>query len=95
MHVLAINCGSSSIKGKLYSVASKSADLETVASLSVSNISSPGEKVKIQISWVDSSNGENVDEEGEDGAKVDCESTPLFLFKKQPAMRRAGVQADG
>lgn len=72
MHVLAINCGSSSIKGKLYSIESKSAELETVAELSINNISSSGEKIKIQIEWTDSTHGENIDEEGEDGAEAEC-----------------------
>lgn len=75
MHVLAINCGSSSIKGTLYSIESKTADLETVADLSVSNISSAGEKIKIQIAWTESSLGDNIEEEGEDGAEADCGSS--------------------
>lgn len=77
MHALAINCGSSSIKGKLYHIASKEAALEVVASLSVSNISSKGEKVKIKVQW-EGDKGKDVDEEGEDGGSVDCEHCMLY-----------------
>ena len=72
MRVLAINCGSSSIKGKLYEIKAKGDQPQNVASLSVNNIASKGEKVKIEIEWADGQNGTNVDEEGEDGDKVDC-----------------------
>lgn len=75
MYLLAINCGSSSIKGKLYTLPkSKSDDLEAVADLSVSNISSKGEKVKIKIGWENSQDKKDLNEEGEDGANVDCTS---------------------
>jgi hypothetical protein len=51
-YLLAINCGSSSIKGKLYHLpGSKDEPLNDAASLSVSNISSKGEKIKIKIQW--------------------------------------------
>ena len=43
--------------------------LETVAELSVSNISSKGERVKISVMG----NGRDVKEDGEDGSEVDCE----------------------
>jgi len=72
MHALAINCGSSSIKGKLYYISSKESELEVVASLSVSNISSKGEKVKIKVRW-EGEKGNDVNEEGEDGGSVDCQ----------------------
>lgn len=72
MYILAVNCGSSSIKGKLFPIPdSKQAALKPAASLAVSNISSKGEKVKIKISWTDGK-GKEVNEEGEDGASVDC-----------------------
>lgn len=72
MHILAINCGSSSIKGKLYNVPEKHAETKVAASLSVSGISSKGEKVKISVKW-NGEQGTNVDEEGEDGGSVECE----------------------
>jgi len=72
MHILAINCGSSSIKGKLYSIPTKQSESKVAASLSVSGISSKGEKVKISVEWV-GEKGTNVDEEGEDGGSVECE----------------------
>jgi acetate kinase len=68
MYLLAINCGSSSIKGKLYTIP----DLKTQAELSVSNISSKGEKIKIKIEWVEGGEGKDVKEEGEDGGRVKC-----------------------
>ncbi len=72
MYVLAINCGSSSIKGKLYEIpSSKTEPLLTVADLGVSNISSKGEKVKIKVSW-EGQKGKDVNEEGEDGGSVEC-----------------------
>jgi acetate kinase len=72
MHVLAVNCGSSSIKGKLYSVPSKDKPLDLIAQLSVSNISSKGEKVKISVKWANEQ-GKDVNEQGEDGGTVECE----------------------
>jgi acetate kinase len=73
-YLLAINCGSSSIKGKLYHLpSSKSEDLSPAAGLSISNISSKGEKIKIKIQWERKEEGSrNVDEEGDDGGEVDC-----------------------
>lgn len=76
-YLLAINCGSSSIKGKLFHLpSSKSEALKPAAQLSVSNISSKGEKVKIKIEW-HGEEGRNVEEEGEDGDQVDCMSRLL------------------
>lgn len=72
-YLLAINCGSSSIKGKLYHLPkSKDEPLNDAASLSVSNISSKGEKIKIKIQW-QGQEGKDVEEEGEDGGEVECE----------------------
>lgn len=72
-YLLAINCGSSSIKGKLYHLpGSKEEPLSDAASLSVSNISSKGEKIKIKISWK-GEEGRDVEEGGEDGGDVECE----------------------
>jgi len=72
-YLLAINCGYSSIKGKLYHLpGSKEKPLNDAASLSVSNISSKGEKIKIKIQWK-GEEGKDVNEEGEDGGDVECE----------------------
>jgi len=76
MFLLAINCGSSSIKGKLYTIP----DLNTQAELSVSNISSKGEKVKIKIKWVEGGQGKDVNEEGEDGGSVTCKLSLELLY---------------
>jgi acetate kinase len=78
-YLLAINCGSSSIKGKLYHLpGSKEEPLNDAASLSVSNISSKGEKIKIKIQW-NGEEGKDVNEEGEDGGDVECElAKPLM-----------------
>lgn len=74
-YLLAINCGSSSIKGKLYHLPkSKDEPLNDAASLSVSNISSKGEKIKIKIQW-QGQEGKDVVEEGEDGGEVECKSS--------------------
>jgi hypothetical protein len=74
MYLLAVNCGSSSIKGKLYAIPSAKSDpLETVADLSVSNISSKGEKVKIKVTW-SNGKGKDINEDGEDGGSVECEA---------------------
>jgi acetate kinase len=71
-YLLAVNCGSSSIKGKLYAIPpQKSETLKTTAQLSVSNIGSKGENVKIKIGWEDVK-GKDVSEEGEDGGSVEC-----------------------
>jgi acetate kinase len=72
-YLLAINCGSSSIKGKLYHLPASTTDpLAQAASLSVSNISSKGEKIKIKIGW-NEEEGRDVNEEGDDGGEVECE----------------------
>ena len=82
MHLLAINCGSSSIKGKLYSIKGKDEDLENVATLSVSGISSNGEKISIKVKW-NGGLGKDVDEHGEDGGEVECESMLRRTFLTQ------------
>lgn len=89
-YLLAINCGSSSIKGKLYHLpSSKSEDLSPAASLSISNISSKGEKIKIKIQWEGKEEGSrNVDEEGDDGGEVDCKSLNRYVnrYVRRPAL---------
>lgn len=76
MYLLAINCGSSSIKGKLYALSSSESDpLKDIADLSVSNISSKGEKVKIKITYSNYGKGKDVNEDGDDGASVECKTS--------------------
>jgi acetate kinase len=71
-YLLAINCGSSSIKGKLFHLpGSKKEALKDAASLSVSNIGSKGEKIKIKISWQEEE-GRDLEEEGDDGGEAEC-----------------------
>lgn len=71
-YILAINCGSSSIKSKLYSVSStKGQPLTAVAEASVKGIAAKGQKIKIKVEWLDGK-GNNVSEEGEEGDKVEC-----------------------
>ncbi|WVW84889.1 acetate kinase [Kwoniella bestiolae CBS 10118] len=79
-YLLAINCGSSSIKGKLFGIPkSTSEPLDSQASLEVVNIGSKDEKVKIKITW-EGDRGENLTEEGKSGDEVDYESLIPFLL---------------
>ncbi|KAK4689676.1 acetate kinase, partial [Tremellales sp. Uapishka_1] len=80
MYLLAINCGSSSIKGKLFSLPA----LEAKADLSVSNIGSKGDKVKIKIEW-QGDHGKNLQEDGDDGESVEYKSLVPFLLEKLTA----------
>lgn len=71
-YILAINCGSSSIKSKLYSVSpTKGQPLTAVAEASVKGIAAKGQKIKIKVEWLDGK-GNEVNEEGDDGDKVEC-----------------------
>ncbi|WWC88663.1 acetate kinase [Kwoniella dendrophila CBS 6074] len=80
-YLLAINCGSSSIKGKLFGIPkSKSDSLDFQSSLEVVNIGSKDEKVKIKITW-EEGKGENLSEEGKNGDEVDYESLIPFLLE--------------
>jgi acetate kinase len=77
-YILAINCGSSSIKSKLYLVPQDKTDaLQAVADVTVKNIGSKGDKVKFKVSWNDTEGvgilGSDVEEEGEAGDQVECE----------------------
>lgn len=82
-YLLAINCGSSSIKGKLYQIPTEpSQPLKTTSTLSVSNINAKGSKIKIKVKWAEEK-GKDIDEDGEDGEKVErmfSSDTPLFDF---------------
>ncbi|WRT67973.1 acetate kinase [Kwoniella shivajii] len=79
-YLLAINCGSSSIKGKLFRIPkSKSDPLEFQSALEVVNIGSKDDKVKIKITW-EEGKGDNLTEEGKNGDDVDYESLIPFLL---------------
>ncbi|KAI5450497.1 hypothetical protein NCC49_002954 [Naganishia albida] len=81
-YILAINCGSSSIKSKLYSVSStKGQPLTAVAEASVKGIAAKGQKIKIKVEWLDGK-GNNVSEEGEEGDKVEYQTLPPLLLEK-------------
>ncbi|KAL7420760.1 hypothetical protein Q5752_004712 [Cryptotrichosporon argae] len=72
-YLLALNCGSSSIKGKLFVLpASRAEPLHTAAEVGVSNIGSKGDKVKIKLAWTEEGK-EGVEEEGVDGGEVKYE----------------------
>lgn len=68
-YILALNCGSSSIKSKVYRL-----PLEhpaPVASVSISNIGS-SRAVSIKVKW--QGNGNDNNEDGPQGDKVHCKS---------------------
>lgn len=69
MYLLALNCGSSSIKGKLYAVKK---DFDLAASISVSNIGAEGDNVKMKISWVGDERDDDEKEIGK-GSEVERE----------------------
>lgn len=75
-YLLAVNCGSSSIKGKLYEVYQTSEELRSVAILNVSNINAKGEKLKIKVKWSDGK-GDDVNKE-EDGDDIERECTEIL-----------------
>lgn len=68
-YLLAINCGSSSIKGKLFAIPS----FELLANLAVTNISSSDERVKIKTTW-EEGKGKDSEEEADYGDKIRCRS---------------------
>jgi hypothetical protein len=71
--ILAINCGSSSIKAKLFELGGEGNALTPVADLTVKNIAAKGEKVKFKITWEKNGWGSELEDEGEEGSEVDCE----------------------
>lgn len=84
-YILAINCGSSSIKSKLYLIPEdKHAALQSVADVTVKNIGSKGDKVKFKISWEDSEGvgklGKDLEEDGDAGDAVECESQAFVII---------------
>lgn len=89
-YILAINCGSSSIKSKLFEIpSSKSEALKPVADATVKNIGSKGDKVKFKVEWSDGKDaklGEDVEEEGDEGVSVECKQGIEL-----PALRRANL----
>ncbi|BEI86211.1 hypothetical protein CcaverHIS002_0604980 [Cutaneotrichosporon cavernicola] len=70
MYLLTLNCGSSSIKGKLFNIPSKEAPLEAVAKISVLNIGAKGDRVHVVVKWLDGLT-EDVDERMGDGGQVE------------------------
>ncbi|WVR09779.1 acetate kinase [Kwoniella sp. DSM 27419] len=80
-YLLAVNCGSSSIKGKLYGIPdSPSQPLESLSNLEVTNIGSKDENVKIKIKWA-KGKGDDLTEEGKRGDEVDYGSLVPFLLE--------------
>lgn len=72
MYILALNCGSSSIKGKLFAFpTSPSAPLVSIATLAVSNIGAHGDNVTLRLKW---ENGPDERQTGADGGSVERES---------------------
>lgn len=69
-HLLALNCGSSSIKGKLFALPA----LKEAATLAVSNIGSKGDKVTVTIRWT-GGEGEDVDTQAGAGEEFERESS--------------------
>ncbi|KAJ9101045.1 hypothetical protein QFC21_003263 [Naganishia friedmannii] len=82
-YILAINCGSSSIKTKLYKIddSGKRQPLTAVAEGSIKGIAAKGQKIKIKLEWLDGS-GHDVSEQGELGDQVDYQTLPPLLLKK-------------
>jgi acetate kinase len=75
-YILAINCGSSSIKSKLFLIPESKGALVPVADATVKNIGSKGDKVKFKIEWNDAQGvgklGKDTEEEGEEGVSAEC-----------------------
>lgn len=78
-YLLALNCGSSSIKGRLFALPTAGAGsprgvLEDVARIAVSNIGAKGDTVQLKIGW-EAGRGEDVKQEGGEGATARRESS--------------------
>jgi acetate kinase len=73
-YILSINCGSSSVKGKLFEIASDGKNLTPAASLAVTRVGAPGEKIQVKVEWTGDIKGKNIKEEGEDGDTVECKN---------------------
>jgi acetate kinase len=71
MYLLTLNCGSSSVKGKLYNLPSKDAPLAPAAKISVSNIGAKGDRVHVALKWLDGAGRGDVDERLGDGGEVE------------------------
>lgn len=74
-YILSINCGSSSVKGKLFEIASDKRSLTPAASLAVSGVGAAGKKIQIKVEWIGDIKGKDVKEEGDDGDSVECQLT--------------------
>jgi acetate kinase len=73
-YILSINCGSSSVKGKLFEIAADKKSLKPAARLAVSGVGAAGKKIQVKVEWIGDIKGENVKEDGEDGDSVECMS---------------------
>lgn len=72
-YLIALNCGSSSIKGRLYVVPhSKKEKFEQQATLAVSNIGAPGEPIHFTLKW-SKGQGKDMDIHTDDGGSVERE----------------------
>lgn len=72
-YLIALNCGSSSIKGRLYAVPhSKKEKFEQQATLAVSNIGAPGEPIHFTLKW-SKGQGKDMDIHTDDGGSVERE----------------------
>ncbi|WOO76818.1 putative acetate kinase [Vanrija pseudolonga] len=90
MYILALNCGSSSIKGKLFALpATPSAPLAAVATLAVSNIGAKGDNVTLRLKW---DNGPDERQTGPDGGAV--EHRELFPWILDHIARSGAVKKD-
>lgn len=94
-YLIALNCGSSSIKGRLYVVPhSKKEKFEQQATLSVSNIGAPGEPIHFTLKWSDNK-GKDMDIHTDDGGSVERESQRLprtsILYSEQSPLRGISI----
>ena len=81
-YLIALNCGSSSIKGRLYVVPhSKKEKFEQQATLSVSNIGAPGEPIHFTLKWSDNK-GEDMDIHTDDGGSVERKYLGLARLRR-------------
>lgn len=75
--ILALNCGSSSVKAKVYSIGEgegQGIQPELFASIAISNINAQAEKIGVKLKWADG-RGKDINEEQDSGDAVKREST--------------------
>lgn len=89
-YLIALNCGSSSIKGRLYTVpTSKSGKFRQEATLSASNIGAPGEPIHFKLKW-DTDRGKDMDIRTDDGGSVEREY--VGRCPQPPAVTRLDIE---